>query len=163
MHICVTRPQWIKQMVMDMMWCAIYISDKCPHIVLTATVWKNILNYTWSIHKVTVIEWRPFSNIDMGQHWLSKGFNWNKLLNKQLSDQWNTHVMSPLQMLSFTYCEISNISHTKSKTLNVSCLILQLTLLSQEWRCSFKQCQQAMLQLHLSDKQFYCLLMCTLY
>ena len=42
------------------------------------------------------------------------------------------------------YCQISNISHTKSQNLNVSCLFLQLSLHNPlkpsakwEWRCSW--------------------------
>ena len=67
------------------------------------------------------------------------------------------------------YHNISNIRCPKSQNLNVSCLVLQLSLpnplkqgvksrmmyLGQRW--------QAMLQLHLSDQQVYCLISCDLH
>ena len=68
------------------------------------------------------------------------------------------------------YHQISNISSTKSQNLNVSHLVLQLSLCNilkpgVEWRMKMLlgQCRQAMLQLHLSDQQFYCRLRCILY
>ena len=69
-----------------------------------------------------------------------------------------------------TYRKISNIRGTKSQNLNVSCLNLQLSLPntlkpSFKWRMEMylEQRRQAMLQLHLSDPQFNCLLNCDLY
>ena len=68
------------------------------------------------------------------------------------------------------YCQTSNISHTKSQHLNVSRLILQLSLpnplqpgVKSRMKMESEQRRQAMLQLHLSDQQFYCLLRCSLY
>ena len=68
------------------------------------------------------------------------------------------------------YRQVSNIRRTKSKTLNVSCLVLQLSLPSTlksgiKWRMKMQleQRRQAMLQLHLSDQQFHCLVGCDLY
>ena len=60
-----------------------------------------------------------------------------------------------------TYRQMSDMSGTKSQNLNVSRLVLQLplhnllNLVAKSW--------QAMLQLHLSDKQFYYLLRCVLH
>ena len=63
------------------------------------------------------------------------------------------------------YCKISNIKCTKSPNLNVSRLVLQLSLpnpmkpgVQSRMKMQLEQCRQAMLQLHLSDWQFYCLL-----
>ena len=67
-----------------------------------------------------------------------------------------------------TYRQFSNISRTQSPNINVSCLILRLSLpnpLKSRVKLRMKmleQRRQAMLQLHLSDQQFYCLLRCIL-
>ena len=62
------------------------------------------------------------------------------------------------------YCQTSNISHTKSPNLNV-CLILQLSLpnplkpgVKLRMKMWLEQCRQAMLQPHMSDQQYYCIL-----
>ena len=74
--------------------------------------------------------------------------------------------------VQYVYRQTSNIRRTKSQKLNVSCLVLQLSLpnplsqvLSQEWRLKMKLelRRQAIHQLHLSDQQFYCLLRCDLH
>ena len=69
-----------------------------------------------------------------------------------------------------SYCQISNISCTKSQNSNVSCLVLQLSLLNPlkpgfKWRMKMQleQRRQAMLRLHLSDQQCYSPLRCILY
>ena len=61
-----------------------------------------------------------------------------------------------------TYREISNVRRTKSPNLNVSRLVLQLPLYNvlkpcvKSWmKMEMEQRQQAMLQLHLSDQQFF--------
>ena len=69
----------------------------------------------------------------------------------------------------YNYCQTSNISCTKSQNLNVISLVLQLSL-SNPLKPSVKAImklelelrRQAVLQLHLSDQQFYCLLNCAL-
>ena len=68
---------------------------------------------------------------------------------------------------SAVYHQTSNIRHTKCQRLNVSCLLLQLSLLNPlksgvklRMKMLLEQHWQAMLQLHLSDQQFYCLLRC---
>ena len=69
-----------------------------------------------------------------------------------------------------SYRKISNTRHTKSPNLNVSRLVLQLSLpnpmkpvVKSRMKMWLEQRRQAMLQLHLSDRQFYCLLKCVLY
>ena len=57
------------------------------------------------------------------------------------------------------YRKISNIRCTKSPNLNVSLLVLQLSL-SNPMKPGVKS-RMKMLQLHLSDRQFYCLLRCS--
>ena len=64
--------------------------------------------------------------------------------------------------------QISNIRFTKSQNLNVSRLGLQLVLFAQyieaRWmKVWLEQHRQVMLQLHLSDQQFKCLLKCVLF
>ena len=63
-----------------------------------------------------------------------------------------------------------NIRCTKHQDLNNSPLALQLSLpnplkpgVKSGMKMSLEQRRQAMLQLHLSDEQFYCLPMCDLY
>ena len=69
-----------------------------------------------------------------------------------------------------TYRKIFNIRCTKSQSLNICSLILQLSLcnvlklgVKSKMKMWLEQRRQAMLQLHLSDRQFYCLLRCDLY
>ena len=78
------------------------------------------------------------------------------------------HVEHRDQMSS--YRKTSSISRTKSRTLNVSCILLQLSSLSQlkpsvklRMKMLLERRRQAMLQLYLSHQQFYCLLRCDLY
>ena len=63
--------------------------------------------------------------------------------------------------------QISNIRHTKSPNLDVSRLILQLFLpkpgVKSRMKMQLEQCRQMLLQLHLSDQRFYCLLRYILY
>ena len=62
------------------------------------------------------------------------------------------------------YRQVSNIKHTESQNLNVSRLGLQLSLrnvLKPGVKPRMKM--SALLQLHLSDQQFNCLLECVLY
>ena len=71
------------------------------------------------------------------------------------------------QIQQMKYCKISNIWCTKSQNLNDSRLVLQLPLpnplkpgVKSRMKMWLEQRRQAMLQLHLSDQQFYCLLRC---
>ena len=68
------------------------------------------------------------------------------------------------------YYQISNISHTTFQNLNVSrpilhvCPIHSSQVSIQELRCSWsREHGRAMLQLHLSDQQVYCLIRCALH
>ena len=62
------------------------------------------------------------------------------------------------------YRKTSSTSRTKSQNLNVSCLIMQLSLLNQlKPGVKSRMKMSALLQLHLSYQQFYCLLRCDLY
>ena len=68
------------------------------------------------------------------------------------------------------YRKISDIRRTKYQNLNDSRLILQLSLpnpltpgVKSRMKMYLEQRRQAMLQLHLSDHQFYFLQRCTLY
>ena len=69
-----------------------------------------------------------------------------------------------------TYRQFSNIRRTQSQNINVSRLVLTLSLLNPlkpgvklRAKMQLEQRRQAMLQLHLSDQQFSCLLRCVLY
>ena len=72
--------------------------------------------------------------------------------------------------LVITYRKTSIISRTKFQNWNVSCPLLQLSLpnplkpgVKLKMKMEFEQRRQAMLQLHLSYQQLYCLLRCDLY
>ena len=68
------------------------------------------------------------------------------------------------------YRQVSNIRRTKSQHLKDSRTVLRLSLpnplkpdVKSRMKMQLEQRRQAMLQLHLSDRQFYCLLGCVLY
>ena len=67
------------------------------------------------------------------------------------------------------YCQTSGIRRTNSWTLNVSRLVLSFLSnpltpgVKPRMKMLLEQRRQAMLQLHLSDQQVYCLLRCGLY
>ena len=70
----------------------------------------------------------------------------------------------------WSYRKTSSISRTKFQSLNVSCVLLQLSLLNPlkpgvqlRMKMWLEQRRQAMLQIHLSYQQFNCLLRCDLY
>ena len=69
-----------------------------------------------------------------------------------------------------TYRQVSNIKRTQSKNINVSRLVLQLSLpnllkpgVKLRMTMYLEQRRQARLQLHLNDQKMYCLLRCALY
>ena len=71
---------------------------------------------------------------------------------------------------TLSYRQVSNISRTKSQHLKDSRTALQLSLtntlkpdVESKMKMQFEQRRQAMLQLHLSDRQFYWQLRCGLY
>ena len=76
----------------------------------------------------------------------------------------NTHIMKhqgPLLQTRFIYRKTSSISRTKSQSLNVSCILAQLSSLNPlkpavelRMKMLLEQRRQAMLQLHLSYQQF---------
>ena len=64
----------------------------------------------------------------------------------------------------YIFCKISNVRGTKSQNLDNSHLVLQLSLpnplkpgVKSRMKVQLEQRWQAMLQLHMSDQQFYCL------
>ena len=72
-------------------------------------------------------------------------------------------------VIKTNYRKTSSINRTKSQNLNVSCLLLQWSLpnplkpgVKMRMKMLLEQRRQAMLQLHLSYQQFYCLLRCDL-
>ena len=71
---------------------------------------------------------------------------------------------------SGNYCQLSNIRRSKSPNLNISRLVLQLSLpnplkpcVKSRMKMSWSSRRQAMLHLHLNDQQCYCPLKCGLY
>ena len=72
--------------------------------------------------------------------------------------------------LILTYHQVSNIRCTKSQHLKDSRSVLRMSLpnplkpdVKSRMKMYLEQRRQAMLQLHLSDRQFYCLLRYVLY
>ena len=95
-------------------------------------------------------------------YWLRTWFG-DELMLTQISDNLKRLAsVHAWKRQSITYRgnrQISDISHTKSQTLNVSCLVLQLSLsdplkpgIKSRMKMYLEQRRQAMLQLHLSDK-----------
>ena len=92
---------------------------------------------------------------------------------------WDRDKMASIFQITFSntfswmkkiYRKTSNISRTKSQILNVSCILVQLSSrnplkpdVKLRMKIWLEQRRQAMLQLHLSYQQFYCLLRCDLY
>ena len=82
-----------------------------------------------------------------------------------------TNWITPIDLAIISnYRQISYISRTKSQNLNVSRLVLQFSLHNQlkpgvksRMKMQLEQRQQALLQLHMSDKQFYYILRYALY
>ena len=72
-------------------------------------------------------------------------------------------------LVDCSYRQVSNIRRTKSQHLKDSRTVLWLSLPNplkpdvKSRMMLLEQCRQAMLQLHLSDRQSYCLLGCVLY
>ena len=84
-----------------------------------------------------------------------------KVENKDVVDICLNLQHHPVGWWVSTYRQTFNISCTKSPNLNSSPLVLQLFLLNPS-KPGVKRLQ-AMLQLHLSGQQFWCLLRCILY
>ena len=70
----------------------------------------------------------------------------------------------------YVYRQVSDIRRTKSQHLTNSRTVLRLSLpnplkpdVKSRMKMQLEQRRQAMLQLHLSDRQIYCLLGCVLY
>ena len=81
-----------------------------------------------------------------------------------------THVIQLGPLVLPDYRKTSSRSRTKFQNLNVSCIPMQLSSLNSLkpgvkliMKMLLEQRRQAMLQLHLSYQQFYCLLRCDLY
>ena len=97
---------------------------------------------------------------------LEKGVTsgWNSMTGgQQLVPYGIPHSIPRISLHFQNYCQTSGIRYTKSQNLNVSHLILQLSLpnplkpgVKSRMKMWLEQCRQAMLQLHLSDQQFYC-------
>ena len=98
----------------------------------------------------------------------------NKRLSKQWWGWWFETQSCPLwrhrNVQSFNYRQTSNMRRTKSKNLNASCLVLQLSEcnplepgVKARMKMWLEQRRQVLLQLHLNDEQFNCLLRCDSY
>ena len=80
----------------------------------------------------------------------------------------HTHSFRSFVPLQITQCrQTADICRTKSQNLNVSRLVLRLTLpnplnpgVKSRMKMYLEQRQQATLRLHLTDQQIYCLLTC---
>ena len=82
----------------------------------------------------------------------------------------NIQSLSRCNGVVLAYRQFSNIRRTQFQNINGSRLVLQLPLpnplkpgIKLRMKMKLEQRRQAMLQLHLSDQQFYCLLRCVLY
>ena len=89
-----------------------------------------------------------------------------KHLNKQ--QQYSVPILWVMPYV--TYRQVFNIRRTKSQHLKDSRTVLRLSLpnplkpdVKSRTKMQLEQRRQAMLQLYLSDRQFYCQLRCVLY
>ena len=143
---------WTSNYIPEILWGV--ITCTCPWYLPPGTQlcpqFKGRLNF--SIRNDWDQSWYHRSSVttDTGQQWGAASQHWATGRYRQTSN--------------------SNISHTKSQHFNVSRLVLQLSLsnpmkpgVNSKMKMQLGQHQQAMLQLHLSDQQFYCLLKCHLY
>ena len=103
--------------------------------------------------------------MDPIEHSRSEKMNW-----PVAKKQWVTDLPTSLEYHFVMYRKTSSISRTKFQNLNVSCILLQLSSrhplkpgVKSRMKMSLEQRRQAMLQLHLSYQQFYCLVRCDLY
>ena len=96
---------------------------------------------------------------------------WGKIANYQAS-QFSSGIFNFrfCKVALWAYHQASSIGCKKSPNLNISHLVSQLSLpnplkpgVKSRMKMQLEQRRQAMLQLHLNDQQFYCLLWCVLY
>ena len=103
--------------------------------------------------------------------WLPGGIVWrNEVLVPVML---KGHLLPSIELVSvrfhLDYRKTSSISCTKFQNLNISCILMLLSSLNSLkpgvkllMKMLLEQRRQAMLQLHLSYQQFYCLLRCNL-
>ena len=141
-HICFIRPQWVKSLHYPHFLCKIFT------IFSMGLDWLAVAACQWC-HCDLFISWQA---IDKPLH------------------LWGRHLSTITWPVCQYYRTISNIRRTKSPNLNVSHLVLKSALpnplkpgVKSRMKMLLEQRRQAMLQLHLSDRQFNCLLRCILY
>ena len=120
------------------------------------------------------LHWSPMGKKIYYDWHKSSSWHWAHDTNEFFETRWipppvYRHQEHHRSTKSLNYRQISNISHTKSQTLHVSRLVLHLSLpnplkpnVTSIMKMYLDQRRQAMLQLHLSDQQFHCLLGCVL-
>ena len=123
------------------------------------------INIYLIISRLEHISWRWYSHLVITS-WHGQTFH----ITGVLLEIWNAMMLMWHHCYTWettNYRKISNIRNTKSQNFNVSRLSLQLSLHnilkpSVKWRMKMQleQCRHAMLQLHLNDQQFDCLLKC---
>ena len=165
-------------------WCP-YVSQEKVWSGVTQPKWVNIglsrILHHWhtsgkykmkmqmSIHKCRwkTLNFSPILAQNYKQFLSSLAHQFTSLLvHKDISQpQWGLMVHKWI-----AYCQFSSIRRTQSPSINVSRLVLQLSLpnplkprVKLRMKMWLEQRQQAMLQLHLSDQQFFCVLRCVLY
>ena len=126
-----------------------------------------------------VVEWqhRWSPLLSIGKAGDNHEFHSRKCIWKHIKSMALCKTAATRLLMHWSYCSLvqsyrktSSISRTKSRNLNVSCILSQLSSLHPlkpgvklRMKMLLEQHRQAMLQLHLSYQQFYCLLRCDLY
>ena len=130
---------------------------------------SHYLNQCWLIIKSSDIHIRAISQ-EMPQPTITKIRLKITYLKFHSNFPGANELKSRCPWLSIIYRQVSNIRRTKSKHLRDSCTVLRLSLpnplntdVKSRMKMLLEQRRQAMLQLHLSDRQFYCPLRCALY
>ena len=127
----------------------------------------------------STLRWQVVEIIPRGKQWYVSHGCWYPSIHNVLMlwplellgypQPWENISLSSMED-DFNYRKTSSISSTKSQNLNVSCIRVQLSSLNLltpgvklRMKMYLEQRREAMLQLHLSYQQFYCLLRCDLY
>ena len=154
-------------------WCSLNWCDPKYEINLKINLWgipRKVFFSAWNLDQLTKL---AFCCYRKSLYYLNKYIKYSVRNVKALPYKRASEIIRCYlghHAHRFMYRHTSNISRTKSLKLNVSRLVLQLSLpnplkpgVKLRTKMQLEQRRQEMLQLHLSDQQFWCLLRCDLY
>ena len=159
---------WFKRVIIS-----IYLR-RCCLMIWSGISWLFGLNFVFcGLHRIILIDTMESNLIHLNAvYYRGWEISWSIFTESHLktTTSLQTSGTNDFWYSISTYGQISNIRHTSSQTLHVSRLVLQLSLpnplnpgIKSGMKMDLEQRRQAMLQLHLIEQQFYCLLRCDLY